>query len=162
MLELAAAGDANGELVDLGTGSGVLAIAAAKLGWGPIRGYDHEQAAIEAAAVNAHANGVELNLERTNLREQLPDLAPTVVANMTAPILSEISRQLDDDGHRGRARRSLHAVAPASPPPVPTTMVLSGLLPTELDEISAAFAPTGLVEHERRRDGDWAALLLKR
>ena len=52
------AGEADGPLTDLGTGSGVLAIAAAKLGWGPVRGYDHEEAAIEAAAANAAANGV--------------------------------------------------------------------------------------------------------
>jgi ribosomal protein L11 methyltransferase len=161
LLELEAAGEASGELVDLGTGSGVLAIAAAKLGWSPVHGYDHEQAAIEAAAANAHANGIELGLERRNLREGLPELAPTVVANMTAPILRVIAQQLDDEGHRGRARRSLHAVAPASPPPVTSTMVLSGLLPTELDDIATAFAPAGLIEHDRRSEGDWAALLLK-
>ncbi len=161
LLELEAAGEASGELVDLGTGSGVLAIAAAKLGWDPIRGYDHEDPAIEAATANARANDAAIAFERRNLRESLPDLAPTVVANMTAPILREIARQLDDDGQRGRARRSLHAVAPASPPPLPSTMVLSGLLPTELDDVVSAFEPSGLVESERRRDGDWAALLLR-
>jgi hypothetical protein len=39
--------------------------------------------------------------------------------------------------------------------------VLSGLLPGELDEIAAAFAPVGLVERDRSIDGDWAALLLR-
>jgi ribosomal protein L11 methyltransferase len=39
--------------------------------------------------------------------------------------------------------------------------VCSGLLPPELDDIAAAFAPAGLTEIERRRDGDWAALLLR-
>ncbi len=76
LLELAAAGGAAGPLTDLGSGSGVLAIAAAKLGWSPVSGYDHEQAAIEAATANAAANGVKLHLERTNLREALPPLAP--------------------------------------------------------------------------------------
>ena len=74
LCELEAAGEAGGELVDLGTGSGVLAIAAAKLGWAPIRAYDHEPAALEAAAANAEANGVPLTLSRVNLRESLPDL----------------------------------------------------------------------------------------
>ena len=44
LLELAEAGEAGRSLTDLGTGSGVLAIAAAKLGWSPVSGYDHEAA----------------------------------------------------------------------------------------------------------------------
>jgi ribosomal protein L11 methyltransferase len=130
-----------GELVDLGTGSGVLAIAAAKLGWGPIRAYDHEPGAIEAAAANAAANEVEIRLERMNLRERLPELAPTVVANMTSPILGAVAAQI------------------AEPP---QTLVCSGLLPHELDSTAAPFAATGLREFERRIEGDWAALLLRR
>jgi ribosomal protein L11 methyltransferase len=161
LLELEAAGEARGPLTDLGTGSGVLAIAAAKLGWAPVHGYDHEPPALEAAAANTEANGVALELERANLRMTLPELAPTVVANMTAPILTAVAAQLGADGSRGRARRSLPAVAPTSPPPTPTTLVCSGILPSELDDVSAAFAGAGLVEAERRRDGDWAALLLR-
>jgi ribosomal protein L11 methyltransferase len=141
LCELEAAGEAGEELVDLGTGSGVLAIAAAKLGWEPIRGYDHEAAALEAAAANAEANGVDLTLSRVNLRESLPDLAPAVVANMTAPILRAVASQLVD---------------------APRTLICSGLLLGEQDEVAAAFAETGLVEADRRQDGDWAALLLRR
>jgi ribosomal protein L11 methyltransferase len=159
LLELEQAGEAHGPLTDLGTGSGVLAIAAAKLGWSPVSAYDHETLALEATAANAAINGVELNLERINLREQLPALAPTTVANLTAPILKAVATQLD--GTRGRTRQSLPAVAQASPPPGPTIFVLSGLMPSELDETAAAFA-AGLTEVDRRRDGDWAALLLRR
>lgn len=141
LCELADTGEAEGELVDLGTGSAVLAIAAKKLGWNPVRGYDHEQAALEAAAANAAANEVELHLERMNLREQLPELAPTVAANMTAPILKAVASQLE------------------SPPQV---LICSGLLLAEQDEIATAFAEVGFREAERRQDGDWAALLLRR
>ena len=49
LLELADAGQARGPLADWGTGSGVLAIAAAKLGFGPVVACDHEPAALEAA-----------------------------------------------------------------------------------------------------------------
>jgi ribosomal protein L11 methyltransferase len=119
----------------------VLAIAAAKLGWSPVRGYDHEQGAIDAAATNAAANEVEIGLERMNLRERLPDLAPTVVANMTSPILKAVAAQL--------------AAAPE-------TLICSGLLLGEQDEVAAAFAETGLEEAARREDGDWAALWLRR
>jgi ribosomal protein L11 methyltransferase len=141
LLELETAGEASGPLADLGTGSGVLAIAAAKLGWSPVSGYDHEEAAIEAATANAAANGAALDLDRVNLREHLPPLAPTTVANLTAPVLREVAELLADP---------------------PTTLVCSGLLPYELDDIVAAFASAGLAEAERRRDGDWAALLLRR
>lgn len=161
LLELQQSGEAAGGLTDLGTGSGVLAIAAAKLGWSPVRGYDHEEAAIEVAAANAEINSVEIQLERMNLREELPELAPTTVANMTAPVLEEIAGRLEEGG-RGKGRRSLPAVAPEAPSPAPSVLILSGLLPTELDDIAATFAPLGLVEAERRIDGDWAALLLRR
>jgi ribosomal protein L11 methyltransferase len=142
LLELAAAGKATGPLTDLGTGSGVLAIAAAKLGWDPVCGYDHEPAAIEAASANAEANGVAAEFERANLREGLPELAATTVANLTAPVLSVVAAQLVSDA--------------------PATLVCSGLLPSELDEVAVAFARTGLSEADRRQDGDWAALLLCR
>jgi ribosomal protein L11 methyltransferase len=163
LLELAAAGEATGPLTDLGTGSGVLAIAAAKLGWDPVTGYDHEPAAIEAATANAEANAVDIAFEQTNLRDRLPRPAPTVVANLTAPVLRVVAEQLSSDtGPRGRGRRSLPAVAPPTPPPWPATLVCSGLLPSELDETAAAFGVSGLIEEERRHDGDWSALLLRR
>jgi ribosomal protein L11 methyltransferase len=145
LLELAQAGGNDGALTDLGTGSGVLAIAAAKLGWSPVTGYDHEAAAIEASAANAAINHVDITFHRQNLRESLPDLASTCVANMTSPILKAIAG---------------HLSGPASP--LSRTMVLSGILPSELDEVAAAFVPAGFAERDRRVLGDWSALLLRR
>ena len=176
LLKLERAGEAHGPLTDLGTGSGVLAIAAAKLGWDPVSAFDHEQASIEAAATNAEANDVTIDLEKLNLREGLPNLAPTVVANLTAPVLKAVAVQLRRDyGGRGKGPRSLPAVAPGtlppaaytatappSPPPDLTTIVCSGLLPSELDETAEVFAAVELHEIERRQQGDWAALLLRR
>ena len=166
LLALEEAGEANGLLTDLGTGSGVLAIAAAKLGWGPVCGYDHEAPAIEASEINAKANGVSLQLERRNLREGLPELAPTVVANMTAPVLKVVAGQLEGGRGRGRGPQNTQARLPPSvlgtPPSTPATLVCSGLLPGELDEIAGAFKTWGLVEADRRLQGDWAALLLRR
>ena len=164
LLELADAGENEGALVDLGTGSGVLAIAAAKLGWSPVSGYDHEPAAIEASASNASINGVTVDFHRQNLRESLPDLAPTCVANMTSPILKAIAVHMS--GISGEIRRNLPAVVPPSlprePAPAPRTLVLSGILPNELNEVAEAFASAGFAEHDHRQMGDWAALLLRR
>jgi ribosomal protein L11 methyltransferase len=138
LLELADRGAANGPLADLGTGSGVLAIAAAKLGWGPVSGCDSEQAALDAAAENAAANGVQVGLERINLREQPPPAAPTLVANLTAPLLEEVAGRIT---------------------PPPGWLVCSGLLATEVDRVTAALAAAGIEVAESRRRGDWAALL---
>ncbi len=137
------AGREKGGLSDLGTGSGVLAIAAAKLGWSPVRGYEHERAALDSAAANATANGAELVLEQVNLRERLPELEETVLANLTAPVLLAVAQRLAEVS-------------------VPRTLICSGVLPGECDAVSAAFAAAGLAEAERRRDGDWAALELRR
>jgi len=137
LVDLADAGVAHGALADWGTGSGVLAIAAAKLGFGPIVACDHEPAALEAAGANARANDVELELRRTNLRDEPPPPAPTVVANLTAPILSEIARRLE------RAPRRL---------------ICSGLLAAEAEDARRAFAGHGLTERLRRTEGDWAAI----
>lgn len=165
LLELADAGENEGALVDLGTGSGVLAIAAAKLGWAPVVGYDHEPAAIEASASNASINAVTVECHRHNLRESLPDLAPTCVANMTSPILKAIAGHLS--GISGMTRRNVPAVVPPGHPrdPAPTApriLILSGILPTELDEVAESFVPSGFAEQDRRQLGDWAALLLRR
>jgi ribosomal protein L11 methyltransferase len=163
LLELAGVGGAGGPLTDLGTGSGVLAIAAAKLGWDPVRGYDHEVAAIEAATANAAMNSVEAGFEQLNLREGLPDLAPIVVANLTAPVLKEVAAQLAsaEEGPGGGPPEQQRGGSVGPPPGPPPTLVCSGILPSELEEVAAAFALAGLEKAKRRRDGDWAALLLR-
>jgi ribosomal protein L11 methyltransferase len=140
LLELADEG-ASGRLADLGTGSGVLAIAAAKLGFRPVIACDTEKPALEATGANAAANGVELELVRVNLREEPPPAAPTVLANLTAPILREVAGRMEE---------------------TPRTLICSGLLESEADEVSSAFAARGLFGHGRRSSGDWVALLLVR
>jgi ribosomal protein L11 methyltransferase len=140
LLELDDAGLAKGPLADWGTGSGVLAIAAAKLGFGPVLACDHERAALDAAAAAAAANAVELELRRVDLRREPALVAPTVTANLTAPLLREVASRIDDR---------------------PERVACSGLLVSEIDEVSQAFASAGLRERERRESGDWAALSLE-
>ncbi len=72
LVELEQAGEAFGPIADWGTGSGVLAIAAAKLGWSPVTGCDREDASLEAAAANAEANDVDLALGRVDVRVSPP------------------------------------------------------------------------------------------
>jgi len=141
LLEIADAGQVRGPLADWGTGSGVLAIAAAKLGFAPVVAYDHERAALDAAAASAKANGVDLELARIDLRREPAPEAPTVTANLTAPLLREVAARIE--GPPGR-------------------IVCSGMLRSEVDEVTDAFASRGLRARERRTSGDWAALLLER
>ena len=140
LLKLAETQRTRGRLADWGTGSGVLAIAAAKLGFGPILACDHEPAALEAAASNAEANGVELELVRINLRAEPPPAAPTAVANLTGPILRELASRVH---------------------PAPERLICSGLLAAEGDSLRDAFARRGLVEGDRRTEGEWIAISLR-
>lgn len=69
-------------LLDLGCGSGVLAVAGARLGFGPVTALDSDEAAVAAARENAVANGVELAVARADaLAEPLPE-ADVAVANI--------------------------------------------------------------------------------
>ena len=138
-LEALCALEPAGALVDLGCGSGVLAIAAARLGWGPVLGLDHEAESVAAAHANAGANGVELDVRRFDLRQEIVPAAPTVVANLLRPLL--LAMRLSEP---------------------PQTLVAGGLLEHEGDEVAAALSVGGLRERRRLREGEWVALVLER
>ena len=134
-----------GPFMDLGCGSGVLAIAAARLGWTPVEGVDFDPLSVAATIENAEVNGTEVSARRFDLLRDGPaPTAPTVAANLLRPLLLAVARA----GFDG---------------PAPEHIVASGLLRAEADEVSAALAArTGLQERARLEEGDWAALLLAR
>jgi ribosomal protein L11 methyltransferase len=136
MLEL----EPGGSFVDLGCGSGVLAIAAARLGFVPVAAVDSERAALDATRRNAAANGVVVDqVERVNLRDEAPPAADTVAANLTRPLLLRVAELM---------------------PEPPSVLLVSGLLEGEADEVAAAFAP--LAERRRLSSEGWSALMLRR
>ena len=138
-LELLLGLEPRGSLADLGCGSGVLAIAAARLGFRPVTAVDSERAALEATLANSAANGVALDhVERLNLREQPPPPAATMVANLTRPLLLRVAKQMRE---------------------APSSLVVSGLLDREAGEAADAFAP--LRERRRLSAEGWSALLLQ-
>jgi ribosomal protein L11 methyltransferase len=137
LVERAAAGSATGPLADWGTGSGVLAIAAAKTGFSPVVACDLERAALQAAADNARTNGVEIELRRVDLRREPPPPAPTAVANLTAPLLRQVASRLEAQ---------------------PERLVCSGLLADEVESVCEAFAGRGLAASEVRERSGWAAI----
>jgi ribosomal protein L11 methyltransferase len=128
-----------GPLVDVGCGSGVLAIAAHALGWGPLLALDNDPAAVAATLENAAANGAPVEARRFDLRAEPVPEAPTVVANLVRPLLAE-----------------LRFAAP------PRTLIAGGLLDHEGDEAAAGLARHGLREVSRRSADGWVALVLRR
>ena len=136
-LELLLELEPSGSFADLGCGSGVLAIAAAKLGFAPVVAVDSDAAAIEATRANARDNAAALDrVERWDLRRDAPPPARTVAANLMRPLLLQLAPRLER----------------------PDALILSGLLDHEADEVAAAFAP--LRERRRLTDKGWTALLL--
>ncbi len=133
-----------GGFLDLGCGSGVLAIAAARLGWDPVAALDYDPASVEATADNARVNGVAVSVSRHDLRSDPVVSAPVVAANLLRPLLLAWCGRLAD--------------APAPP----EIVIASGLLVGEADEVAGAFELLGLTESGRRESGEWAALLLQR
>jgi ribosomal protein L11 methyltransferase len=138
-LELMLGLRAGGSFADLGCGSGVLSIAADKLGFGPVRAYDSDRLAIEATLLNARENGVALEaVERLDLRGGVPPVADVVVANLMRPLLLALTEAMSGG---------------------PKVVIASGLLDHEADEVAAAFAP--LREERRLSLGGWTAVLLR-
>jgi ribosomal protein L11 methyltransferase len=147
LLALAAEQPARGPLLDVGSGSGVLAIAAARLGFAPVLALDHERESVDAARANAAVNGVRLDVRRADLRAgPLPWLAAAdpppgplvLLANLLRPLLLDLAEAI--------------ALAPAQ-------LIASGLLVEQVDEIVATFGDRlGLRERCRRVSGEWAAV----
>jgi ribosomal protein L11 methyltransferase len=150
-LELLVGLPPDGALADWGCGSGILSVAAARLGFDPILACDSEREAVAATLAAAAANevaaaeagddapGATIVVARHDLRRSPGPWAPTVVANLVRPLLLEIAANL---------------VRP------PARLIASGLETDEVDEVAAAFARHGL-GLQARRDGDgWSAILL--
>jgi ribosomal protein L11 methyltransferase len=84
-----------GSLVDVGCGSGVLALAACKLGFGPVVAVDSDKAAVDAATRNAAANVVELDVRMLDATtEELP-AAEIALANLDLPTLTRLTPPSD-------------------------------------------------------------------
>ena len=158
LLELAADGERGGVL-DLGAGSGVLGIAATKLGYGPVLALDNDRESVAAIAGNAARNGVELEVCRFDLRrEALPEVngapAPIVLANLLRPLLLDLAEAMP-------ALPSALDFPLAPVGPARLDLIAGGLLCDQVDEVAQAFAKRlGLRERARRRRGEWAALWL--
>lgn len=130
--------------LDVGTGSGVLAMAASRLGAASVLGIDNDPDAIQSArenlALNPPAPGLEFRLAELGV-DAIPD-ADVISANLTGALLVR------------SAERLCLALRPGG------TLIVSGLLLTERDEVAGAFAPMA-VAWEGTED-EWVGLALRR
>lgn len=136
-------------VIDLGTGSGILAIAAAKLGSGPVRAVDVDAEAVRVAGENVQANGVA-----DVVQVSVGSLADLLAEQVSAPlalvnILARVIVKLFDEG-------LARLVTPGG------YMVLSGILDTQAYEVIAALKEQGLELHGQEQIEDWVALIAHR
>jgi ribosomal protein L11 methyltransferase len=176
LLELAASESARDPVLDVGSGSGVLAIAALKLGYRRVLALDNDRESVRAILANAAVNNVELEARCFDLRrESLPwlvgdgdlkgvpvmlDAAPktdrggpangqVVLANLLRPLLIDLAEKMVEPG--------------VSVPPERLDLIASGLLREQADEVAEVFARRlGLSERARLEQGEWSALWLAR
>ncbi len=144
-LDALAATGRTGPLLDAGCGSGILSIAAAKLGFGPITAIDFDPSAVEQAAENCRQNGVaeSVTLETADVLRYAPTTRfGLVAANIEAPILLAACPVFAD---------RLCAPEPGA------ALLLAGILARQYAEIANAFAARGFVERQQLTLDDWTS-----
>jgi ribosomal protein L11 methyltransferase len=135
-------------VLDVGTGSGVLATAAALLGASAVDGVDIEPVAVRSARENAERNGVAeiVRIEQGSVGDGEPFLGAydLVVANIIARILIELAPSLAKTVHPGG------------------TLVLGGIIDVKEDTVRDAFDDVGLTLVRREESEDWVSLVYRK
>jgi ribosomal protein L11 methyltransferase len=144
-LRAGSAADGSARLLDVGTGSGILAIAAGRLGAGELVGVDPDPVAVDAAAANARRNRLTHRL-RVRAGSVPTGERPfdVVVANLIASILVALAEPLRDELRPGGV------------------LVASGIYVDREGDVRAAFAGAGMTVTARSSEGDWVALTARR
>jgi ribosomal protein L11 methyltransferase len=128
--------------LDIGTGSGILAIAAVKLGYAPVHAFDFDPDSVRVARENARSNGVAgaLLLTRSDVR-RLPPRAgrrfDVICANLISTLLI------------AERRRIVNRLKPDG------TLVLAGILAAEFTQVQRAFADLNLELRTSRVENEW-------
>jgi ribosomal protein L11 methyltransferase len=128
--------------LDMGTGSGILAIAAAKLGYSPVHGFDFDPEAVRVARSNARANGVHKQVRITRRDVTKLPIRPgfrydLICANLISTLLI---------GERRRIASRLQGGG---------TLVLAGILKSEFSRVQKAFAKLGLNLAASKTRNEW-------
>jgi len=133
-------------VLDIGTGSGILAIAAAKLGAGEVKAIDIDPVAVEIAQQNIRQNGVESRVTAVHqdLAEFWAPEADLVTANLTGPVLRQLLERLISLTRSGGR------------------MILAGIGREQWPQLQTVMIQKGLILEKTNRDEDWVAVLARR
>jgi len=132
-------------VADVGCGTGILSVLAAKLGASRVVAVDNDPIAVMKARETAEENGVEIEVVKGDLLEGIRESFDLVVANIYAEVLLKLLDQLDDRLTRDDGR-----------------VVLSGIVPEKLEMVKAKARNVGLRVLKEREEEKWYALLLTR
>lgn len=136
----------NKRVADIGTGSGILAIAAAKLGAESVDAFDIDDIAVKAARNNCQFNGVSnlVNVDNADLLAKCNGVYDVVLANITADILIALCNDLSRYVKKGG------------------TVIISGIIHKRDNDVRIAFENHGLVVKEKITDGEWCGYSFER
>jgi ribosomal protein L11 methyltransferase len=140
-----AAGGTAASMLDMGSGSGILSIAAAKLGYTRVRGFDVDQEAVDASKENAALNAVEVEYVKYALGAVVKrewEGADLVVANILGPLLIRFADEIV--------------------PSAKSKLVISGILTEIYPEVLDVYVKRGFTEISRKTLGEWTTGLLRR
>lgn len=129
--------------IDVGTGSGILAIALAKLGVELVYAIDNDPEALRIAAANASANQVDSRIRLALDLDSVPTRCDLIVANLFANLLIELAPAL------------VQLAAPGA------AIVLSGILAQDVNAVLDAFATSSWELAQRFDESPWCALQLR-
>jgi ribosomal protein L11 methyltransferase len=139
-LELLQEIDLSGKrVIDVGTGSGVLAIAASRLGAREVVALDHDPDALRNARENIARNSAEIQVLEADLSAAGLEPADIVLANLTSAVLQRFAETLTGLVARGGV------------------VIVSGFSPDDVDDVTRAL---GAARLKVLQDGDWAAATL--
>jgi ribosomal protein L11 methyltransferase len=129
-----------GSIADLGCGSGVLSIAAAKLGWPTVVAVDIDPNSVEIARGNAKRNGVRIDVRQLEVASEPAPEADTVVANVPPQVHIALAQRIES---------------------VPSTLIASGFKPDEIPGVAEAWEAHGMRVTDEVRANEWSVLVMR-
>jgi ribosomal protein L11 methyltransferase len=128
-------------VLDVGTGSGILAVAAAKLGAAQVVAIDIDPVAVKVAGENAEQNGVTLDVRQATLDQVEKDPADLIIANIIASVIIDILPDVADRLKEGGR------------------FLASGIIDNKKQQVLDAMTATWLLPLEVREENGWVAIL---